>query len=203
MTNAVKSFRRNFKRIVLIAGLLAIGAFVTGFFFFVSRVNQPLPNDNAPADGIVVLTGGASRINDAVQLLADGRGRRLLITGLNPSTSRHDLARTMGKKSYLIECCVDLDYEAINTIGNADEAAKWAQANKFTRLLVVTSNYHMPRTLLELQRAYPAGVFMPQPVASTSIRTENWWLHLPSIQLLGAEYLKYLAALARLSFAGF
>lgn len=190
--------KRNLKRVGLVLALLIIGVFMTGFFLFVRKVNAQPPDNAEPADGIVALTGGSSRISDAVKLLADGRGRRLLVTGLNLSTSRYDLARMMGKKSYLVECCVDLDYEAVNTIGNAIETRKWAENNKFKRLIIVTSNYHMPRTLLELRRAYPKGVFIPQPVASFSVERRNWWLDGPTARILLVEYVKYLAAQTRI-----
>jgi uncharacterized SAM-binding protein YcdF (DUF218 family) len=191
---------RLLKRIGLVITLLMIGAFMAGLFLFASKVAGTPPDDQQPADGIVALTGGSSRISDAMKLLADGRGKRLLVTGLNPSTSRHDLARTMGNKSYLVECCVDLDYQAVNTIGNAVEAFEWAKKNNFTKLVIVTSNYHMPRTLLELHRVFPEGVFIPHVVESPSVEIKNWWMHLPTLRLLLSEYVKYLAAQARPSF---
>ena len=180
--------------------LFCLGLFAAGFLLFVNSVVATQPDGKQAADGIVVLTGGASRINDAVQLLADGRGKRLLVTGLNPSTSRHDLARAMGNKSYLVECCVDLDYQAVNTIGNATETFEWAKKNRFTRLVIVTSNYHMPRTLLELKRIFPEGVFIPHAVESPSLELQSWWAHLPTLRLLLSEYAKYIAAQLRTAF---
>ncbi len=189
--------QRAFRRSVLAFVLLMAGAFVAGFFSFVRSIDIASPAITDAADGIVALTGGSSRISDAVELLAAGRGRRLLVTGLNPSTSRHDLARTMGRKSYLVECCIDLDYEAINTIGNAKEAAIWARKNNFMRLIVVTSNYHMPRTLLEMRRVFPQGKFIPHAVESPSVEIRDWWTHGPTLRLLLGEYVKYLVAVMR------
>ncbi len=185
---------RNLRRLVFIVVLLCAGALATGFFLFVSKVKNAVPSLEV-AEGIVALTGGASRIEDAVKLLADGYGKRLLITGLHPSTSRHDLAKLLGKRSYLIECCVDLDYEAMDTIGNADETEKWAAANHFTTLMIVTSNYHMPRTLLELHRAMPDTRFIESPVTSSNLNLAAWWSHPPTLRLLCQEYLKYVAVL--------
>lgn len=190
-------FWRNLKRLTLFFLLLVAGGLATGFFLFVSKVKEPAPAIIQTADGIVTLTGGSSRIQDAVKLLSDGYGKRLLITGLHPSTSRHDLARTLGSRSYLIECCVDLDYEALDTIGNADETRKWADVNHFKKLMIVTSNYHMPRTLIELRRAFPKADLIARPVSSPNLHLEAWWRHLPTLRLLLREYLKCLAALAR------
>lgn len=192
---------RRLKRLGLAALFLALGLFVAGFFVFVKNIISMPGDDTQAADGIVALTGGSSRISDAIALLADGRGRRLMVTGLNPATSRHDLARAMGNKSYLVECCVDLDYEAVNTVGNAMEARDWARKNKFRKLVIVTSNYHMPRTLLELRRVFPEGTFIPHTVESPSMDLKGWWSHLPTLRLLFSEYVKYLAAQARALFA--
>jgi uncharacterized SAM-binding protein YcdF (DUF218 family) len=185
------------KRAGLAIALLLLAWFFGGFVFFAGTIAAGAPETTRAADGIVALTGGASRISDAVQLLANGRGKRLLVTGLNPTTSRHDLARAMGNKSYLVECCIDLDYQAVNTIGNAQEAREWASKNKFKRLIIVTSNYHMPRTLLELKRVFPEGTFIPHAVESPSVELKDWWLHPRTLRLLFGEYIKYLAALAR------
>jgi uncharacterized SAM-binding protein YcdF (DUF218 family) len=177
--------------------MLVMGSFLTGFAIFVKNLVRNESDKGEVADGIVVLTGGSSRISDAMQLLAHGRGQRLLVTGLNPLTSRHDLARVMGKKSYLVECCVDLDYQAVNTAGNAEKTREWALKNNFIKLLIVTSNYHMPRTLLELKRVFPKGIFIPYAVESPSIEIENWGRHISNFRLLLGEYIKYLYALMR------
>ena len=59
-------------------GVFALAvAFVAGFLWFVATVPTEEVSINRPADGIVVLTGGASRIADAIELLAAGRGKRL------------------------------------------------------------------------------------------------------------------------------
>ena len=78
------------------------------------------------ADGIVVLTGGTSRVTDALELLAAGRGKRLLITGVNPGTTTGDIARQVADYNRMLACCVDLDYSALNTLGNAVQTRRWA-----------------------------------------------------------------------------
>eukprot|EP01031_Cornospumella_fuschlensis_P014755 gene14755-18030_t len=74
---------------LVLAGILGLCtlAFVGGFALFVTRMAAQEPTRPRPADAIVVLTGGASRVSDGLQLLAEGRGKRLLITGVNRTTS--------------------------------------------------------------------------------------------------------------------
>jgi uncharacterized SAM-binding protein YcdF (DUF218 family) len=144
------------------------------------------------------LTGGSSRINDAVELLASGRGRRLLITGVYPATSPGELARLMPEYEAKFTCCVDLDRSAVNTLGNAIETRHWAQARGFQSLIVVTSAYHMPRAMAELEHQLPEVALIPFPVVTEKLKAEPWWSSGPTAKLLFSEYLKYILALARM-----
>ena len=186
-------------RVFAALGLGFVLAFLLGFLRFAHSVISAEPPENASADAIVALTGGASRIQDAVQLLAEGRGRRLLITGVNPSTTRRELARHVPGSEPLFDCCVDLDWRAINTIGNAEEAQKWAEHRGFRSLIIVTSSYHMPRSLAELNRAMPDVTLVPYPVSVERLRDGVWWRDTQAARLLLGEYVKYMAALARMT----
>src|SRR5262249_15369043 len=67
----------------------------------------------------------------------------------------------------------------------------------FSKLIIVTSSYHMPRTLAELGRVMPRAKLIPYPVVSRNFRTEPWWTHLATARLLFSEYVKFLMAAAR------
>jgi len=178
------------------AGTLLL-AFVAGFVIFASAIARYAPVSEAQADGIVVLTGGVHRLNEAARLLEEGRGTRLLISGANRVTRREDLLRKSGMNNQLFECCVDVGYAAHDTSGNAEETRAWARAWQFAKLIIVTSSYHMPRSLTELGRAMPDVVLIPYPVISGNFHTERWWLHAGTARLLFSEYLKFLPSAAR------
>jgi uncharacterized SAM-binding protein YcdF (DUF218 family) len=183
-------------RLVLFVAVFA-GVLITGsFLWFIWLIpNEEIVLD-AKADGIVVLTGGSSRIADAVELLASKRGRRLLISGVNPATRQQEIARLMPEYKKIFDCCVDLDRSALNTVGNAVEARRWAKDQGFKSLIVVTSNYHIPRAMAELSHQLPEASLIAFPVVTH--RLGDMWSNDATARLLFFEYLKYMVAQVRM-----
>jgi uncharacterized SAM-binding protein YcdF (DUF218 family) len=183
-----------------LAGTVAVAlfAFFGGFVVFASSIAHFAPVDGLTADAIVVLTGGEHRLSEAAKLLSENRGRRLLISGVNRATTHADIHRMTGLSPERFKCCVDIGYDAHDTPGNAEETRAWANAHRFSRLIIVTSSYHMPRSLVELGRALPSATLVPYPVVSRNFRTESWWLHGATTRLLFFEYVKFLPSAARM-----
>ena len=167
------------------------------FALFVAAIPGQTPHSVAPADAIVVLTGGEERIREGGRLFAEGKGRRLLISGVGLQVSKEHIRRITGLNAARFNCCVDLGHEAINTTGNADETAKWARIWQFKRLIVVTSSFHMPRSLAEFHRALPNVAISAYPVVSAIYYPEPWWRHPYTRRTIMIEYLKFLPAAAR------
>jgi len=176
------------------AGLVALG-----FVLFANAVMREPEVQDVTADGIVVLTGGQTRIVEAAKLLEDKRGQRLLISGVNARTGRASLLKISRLDEETFNCCVDLGYAALDTVGNAAETRRWAEALGYTRLIVVTSGFHMPRSLAELAREMPNIALIPHPVAAEGLRHKVWWLDGTALRLLSAEYLKFLPAALKLA----
>jgi uncharacterized SAM-binding protein YcdF (DUF218 family) len=172
-----------------------------GLFAFAARVQQstPLP-EPLPAEGIVVLTGANSnqRIAAAVNLLAERLGQRVLVSGVNRDVSREQLRRASRTVRRLYECCVDLGFSAADTVGNARETAEWAKARRYDSLIIVTSDYHMPRAMLELRAVLrPPMVLQTYAVATPALKARDWWRSPRAARLMVVEYCKYLAILGR------
>ena len=182
---------------IALPGLAIALVAAAGFLVFVGTLDRVERGPDRGADGIVALTGGSQRIGDAIDLLAKGYGRRLLITGVNERTSREEIARLNRGQLRLFDCCVDLDYQARNTIGNALATRRWMQDRHFRSLIVVTSNYHMLRTLLELDSALPGADKVPFPVVNEAIHPDGWWRSPATARLLASEYVKLLAGWVR------
>ena len=177
--------------VVLLVGL--------GFLWFIRQVPLVEVTLTRDADGIVALTGGASRIADAIELLASGRGKRLLISGAYRATNSTAISRLNPEFERWVRCCVDFD-RSLNTLGNAIETRQWAQSRGFRSLIVVTSSYHMPRAMAEIGHQLPGVALIPFPVVTDKLKAEPWWANGTTTKLLLSEYLKYIFTQVRIRF---
>lgn len=185
-------------RLLFDGTILLLVMLIIGFIVFANSVDRERIEPAHPADGITVLTGGVSRIDEAMKLLSQGKAKRVLITGVNRGTTLEQLKELSSQGGQYFACCVDVDKEARNTIDNATETAQWVTLNHYSSIIVVTSNYHLPRALAELERALPGVALIPYPVVDNNVHVERWWHYPGTTRLLLSEYLKYLPALGRL-----
>lgn len=193
---------RGIARALIVAGFaFAFIAAAVGFVGFLSQLRVAELNPSKNADGIVVLTGGSSRVSDAVELLAKGYGKRLLISGVHPTNGVSDISRSVRDSQALLDCCADLDRSAVNTRSNAAETRRWAHERGFRSLIVVTSNYHMPRAIVEMSHAMPDIELIPFAVVGEKWRDEPWWTNGAAMRLLLSEYVKYVAVELRVRLA--
>jgi uncharacterized SAM-binding protein YcdF (DUF218 family) len=189
--------RRAYRAVLLVVCLAAL-LFAGGFYWFVQQMPVVEASPTRNADGIVVLTGGALRISDALDLLSSGHGRRLLISGVNPTTRSYEIARLVPEHQRWFSCCVDLGHSATNTIGNAVETRRWVEDRGFKSLIVVTANYHMPRAMAEVGHELPGVALVPYAVVSDRVKIDDWWDNPATARLLFLEYLKYIVARVRM-----
>lgn len=187
--------RRFFKHLppVTLVLLFFCSALGIGFVYFSEtiyrlQVPRPLPK----ADGIIVLTGGRARLESGLKLLEEGKGSRLLISGVNPIADRTALVRATHADPKLFECCVDLGREALNTVGNANESADWVAKNHYKTVYVVTNDYHMPRSLLLLKRTLPNTTLIAYPINQSAGQDESWLQFFDRLRVIGTEYLKFI-----------
>jgi len=185
-------------RLLFDAALFSMVLFFIGFIVFANGIEREQQTTVPSADGIAVLTGGAARIDHAMRLLAEGKAKRVLITGVNRTTTLEELKQLANYGEEYFTCCVDIDKQARNTIDNATETSEWVALHRYNSIIVVTSNYHMPRALTELARALPGVRLSPYAVVDNNVHLDPWWNYPGTTKLLLSEYLKYLPALGRL-----
>lgn len=190
--------RRTGRVLVTVSGA-AIALVALGFFVFASVATRRTGAETAHADAIVVLTGAELRIAEGARLLAANHGKRLFITGVHPKVTRADLKRITGLPDAVLECCVDVDTMALDTIGNARETRTWIEKLGYQSLILVTSNFHMPRSKAEFALAMPDVRIVPHAVTPRGFPDQAWWLNPGAARILLSEYLKFLPTAVRLA----
>jgi uncharacterized SAM-binding protein YcdF (DUF218 family) len=180
--------------IVVLLVLVNTAGFALYTWHVVSTVQ---PSSIGPADAIIVLTGGQDRLEPAFALLAKGSAKRLLVSGVNPATRKADIGTALKVDPALISCCVDLDHKALDTIGNADQSARWLRANGFSSAILVTSNYHMPRAKRELERLAGSARIIAYPLVASDLSGFKWLTRPDALRVLVTEYLKLCLSLVR------
>jgi len=182
--------------------LIALVAFLAGFWSFAENVRQPAEEPQA-AQAIVALTGGSlERLTTGVRLLEEHKGERLLISGVNRVVTDAELYDALHIDPALGECCIDIGRSAEDTLGNASETAAWAREHHYTNIILVTDDYHMPRSQAELSVALPEAEIHPYPVRTRWTDPGLWRSVLTAAMRLGAEYVKYLVIRGREALIG-
>ncbi|MFI5013996.1 MAG: YdcF family protein [Hyphomicrobiales bacterium] len=190
-------------RALSLACVLGLTLFGVGLVQFADELPRPKPS-TVTADAVVVLTGGENRVAKAIDLIANGQGRRLLISGVNDHTSAAAIADALDQNQAVFRCCIDIDRRARNTVGNATEIARWVKEHNYRSLIVVTGAYHMPRALNELRSALPETELIADPVLAPGLDLDAWWADERTTRLIMFEYTKYLVSevRTRLPFSG-
>lgn len=158
-----------------------------GFALFAVTLGTPADAETPRVDAIIAITGGKGRIEHGARLLAEGKAKRLLIAGADPSVRKVDLVRRLGAPGQLFECCIDLGSESVDTRSNAEEAKRWLDRRRYKSIRLVTSDWHMRRARYEFSRQLDKDI----QIVPDAVRTE------PNFMTLFAEYNKYV--LRRLS----
>lgn len=154
--------------------------YALGYALF--TVQLPGPADDRVTDGIVVLTGGARRIERGLDLLERGRAKRMLVSGVARTVRPRELAAQYQTRQALFDCCIDLGRESVDTRSNALEVANWLKRHKFGSVRLVTTDWHMPRARFELLRQIGDDIDVVGDAVESS----------PNFRYLFVEYNKYL-----------
>ena len=167
---------------ILRFGSLLLVLYGLGFALFGVTLGRPASDSIGRTDGIVVITGGSGRIEHGVEVLADGKGKRLLVAGADPAVTKADLIRRLGGRRKLVQCCVDLGSESVDTRSNAEETRRWLERRRYRSLRLITSDWHMRRARYEFSRELGDEY----RVVADAVRSE------PGFMTLFGEYNKYL-----------
>ncbi len=185
------------KRIVIsvLAGIMLI--WLIGLIEFAAGIPGRVEDTWSRTDAIVVLTGGSKRVEAGMALLAGGWAERMFISGVHEDVGVEDLIKLAPQAPLTLRCCIEIGHNATNTRGNAKEVAEWMNLHAFRSLRLVTSSYHMPRSLAEFRRVLPEVDIVPNPVFASDVKTDQWWKWPGTAALIVSEFNKYLLGLFR------
>ena len=180
----------------LISGLAGVALlWAAGLVIFVAGLPKPPASPPVAADGVVVFTGGGgARITAAMSIFANGAGQRMLISGVHPDTSLQRLSELWPGDPDKFACCIDLGREALTTQGNAGELSAWAHNNQYKTIILVTSEYHMPRAVALTRARMPKAIITPYAVASGYLDGKGRPTSFDAGLRLAGEYTKFLFA---------
>jgi uncharacterized SAM-binding protein YcdF (DUF218 family) len=176
---------------------IVLAAWIWGLILFVERIPDTVDDEERHTDAIIVLTGGTLRLEKAFELLAAKMADKLLVSGVDKGVQMDEVLAAAGLTSAELNCCVTLGYMAEDTGSNAIESAVWIRTNKLSSIRLVTSSYHMPRSLLEFRATVPGVEIVPHPVFPEHVKVSEWWARPGTARLVIAEYNKYLLAATR------
>lgn len=169
---------------------MALCGWFTGFAAFAGKINDYQTDETTKTDAIVVLTGGRNRISEAVRLWDKGLADKLFISGVEKNTSLDAISKRQAV-TFTRRKGILLDRKSTNTIENAIETQLWMEQNDIKSIRLVTSNYHMPRSIEEFYFQNPDMKIIVHPVYSDFVAKE-WWKSARSFYLIASEYNKFL-----------
>lgn len=192
-----------FRSRIIAVCFIVFTAWLISLFCFIKNLPVLKMADPVPMDAVITLTGGSNRVKTGFELLGQGLGKKLFISGVYRGVDVQEIMTHMKKDvDSHWECCVALGFDADDTIGNARETAAWVKKENITTAYLVTSNYHMQRALLEFQRFAPQLNITPWPVEPEGHDLKSWWKNPATAGLLAREHAKYLVVRARYSLTG-
>ena len=194
--------RRNEKKRRLVATIFALigaalAAWIWGLIVFVGRIPDSVEDEVSRTDAIIVLTGGTLRLEKGFELLSAKMADKLLVSGVDKGVQMEEVLEAAGLTPAELQCCVTLGYMAEDTGSNAIESAIWIRMNNVASVRLVTSSYHMPRSLVEFRATAPGVEIVPHPVFPLHVMVNEWWARPGTASLVMAEYNKYLLAATR------
>ncbi len=187
-------FKKTISTIVVFAFVLWLSGYIIFNVSVISKNSPPAYPANKESFAIIVLTGGKNRVQEGIDLFKDGVAKHLLITGVHQSVDLDTISKQSKKGTNLPECCITLGHMATTTIENATEAKDWINENAITDVLLVTSNYHLPRAVLEFSSVMPNLTIIPYHMQQQDYTFEDYkfW------QLTFEEYHKIIYRVATL-----
>ena len=189
MINELKSHYIHFSLLLFV--IIVLLQF--NFFLFNIQSYKNTDLNKKEIEGIVVLTGDKFRILEGLKILNSEIGYKLLISGVNKEISIEEIKKEFPKYDLLFNCCVELENISTNTFENIREIFFWKKNNNIKNILLITSDYHLPRVELEVNR-----LLLDKETYYYGVKYDNQKINIRMKKLI-VEYIKYLRTKISLS----
>ena len=204
----IRSISITFVSIILISFLIY---FFNGLFNYQERILSLTEYSSKRTSNIVILTGGSNRIRDGLKIIKNLENSaiintKLLISGTGKGFTLSNVKKLLPKSEFLdifLKCCIELDNKSQNTHSNAIETLKWANKNNIKTFILITSNYHMPRAVLEFKARMPNFEIITHPITPKKHDISNWMHSFETFSLIFIEYSKFLIAISKIKILNF
>jgi uncharacterized SAM-binding protein YcdF (DUF218 family) len=181
-------------KLLLICSVFVL-TWIIGLVIFIHSIpNKKDPVNLESTDAIVVLTGGSMRIEEGFNIFYASDARKILVSGVGSGVKVSDLKKIIkkiGQEAKIDQEKIVLGSIAKNTASNAQETKIFMNLNSFKSLRLVTSNYHIKRSLLIFKSELPGIRIVPHPVCSENFKKNKQ----DSIILAINEYNKLIGTL--------
>lgn len=196
---------RIYKILFIVSTISILLIFFVNLFKFKETILSFKKYNNTKSSNIVILTGGTNRIKDGLKIIKGFNKSReinfkILVSGTGKGFTKKILMDQIEPNFNLdlIECCIDLDSVSKNTFTNAIETSKWARENNINEFILITSNYHMPRAILEFKNIMPYKKIYTFPIKPKKHNIKNWLDSYQTFNLILKEFCKYIFSSLRI-----
>ena len=194
-----------YKKWFFIILILILVYFLISLFNFKEKILSLQKHSVTLNSNIVILTGGSNRIKDGLKIINNvdiftKANLKILISGTGKGFTKKSLKEmlTLNINLKLLECCIELESISKDTYSNASETYKWVKMNNINKFILITSNYHMPRAILEFKNKMPNLEISTYPITPKSHDITNWLNSSETFSLIFIEYSKLLIASLRI-----
>jgi uncharacterized SAM-binding protein YcdF (DUF218 family) len=168
---------------------IAIASFLSGWY-----LNERLKilaepptawTTDTRADCAVVLTGGPARIRSGFDLLAQGRVRKVIISGVYPGAELREIFPQWPFYGAISEDDVALEKRSSTTYGNAQQSLPLVEALRCRDIVLVTSRLHIYRAMRIFRTVFPHEIkIYPRAIVAGRLDPSPGELFLETIKSL-------------------
>ncbi len=162
-----------------IAGLILFLVAGAAIPYLLAR-GLPSPQGES-ADAILVLTGGENRIAEGFRAWKEGKAKELFIIGAGRDAKLARILPAGAEISPSDLARIHIEVWSQNTLENAFSARTAVSARGYRNVILVTSDYHVPRAHLTLRTVLPPHISIAVLPVRSDWKKKGAWHRLPRL----------------------